>query len=73
MSYVIRMPNAIPGGQCWYNGSDGDPGRTLRLVNAAEFLSKALVEKKIAELRRKYPDRMFVIEPSPLEGVIEKE
>ena len=68
MSYVIRMPNAIPGGQCWYDGSKGDPGRTLRIINAAEFMSKSVVEKKISELRRDYPDVEFVIDPAP-EGI----
>lgn len=65
MSYVIRLPNAIPNGQCWYNGSDGDPGRTGNLMKAAEFMSKSAVGKKIAELRRQYPDVEFVVDPAP--------
>ena len=67
MSYVIRMPHAIPGGQCWYDGS----GRTCNLMKAAEFMSKSVVEKKISELRRDYPDVEFVIDPAP-EGLIGK-
>ena len=71
MSYVIRLPDAVPNGQCWYDGSSGDPGRTLRIINAAEFMSKKAVEKKIAELRLEYPDVEFVVDPAP-EGLIGK-
>ncbi len=65
MSYVIRLPKAIPNGQCWYDFSDGDPGRTGQIMKAAEFMSMAVAEKKLAELRKKYPDREFVIDPAP--------
>lgn len=62
MSYVIRLPKSIPNGQCWYDGSDGDPGRTGQIINAHKFISIAVAEKKLAELRKKYPNREFVID-----------
>ncbi len=65
MSYVIRLPNAIPNGQCWYDGSDGDPGRTGQIIKAAEFMSIDVAEKKLTELRKKYPNREFVVDPAP--------
>lgn len=62
--YVIRLPNAVPGGQCWYDGSVGD-GRTLRIQTAAEFMDKKSAENKLSELRSEYPDTLFVIDPAP--------
>lgn len=72
MSYVIRMPDAIPSGQCWYDGSNGDPGRTGQIMKAAEFMSMAVAEKNLSELRKKYPDREFVIDPAPegMKGIV---
>lgn len=65
MSYVIRLPNAIPFGQCWYADSDGDPGRTFRVAKAAEFMSLNSANKKLWALREEYPDVEFVIDPAP--------
>ncbi len=65
MSYVIRLPDAVPNGQCWYESDAGDPGRTGLILKAAEFMSMDVAEKKLAELRKKYPDREFVVDPAP--------
>lgn len=67
MSYVIRMPNAIPFGQCWYaDDSDGDHGRTFRVAKAAEFVSLSAANKKLRALRDEYPDVEFVVDPAPV-------
>lgn len=65
MSYVIRLPKAIPDGKCWYSGSEGDPGRTGDLTKAAEFMSLKIAEQELAKLKKAHPNRKFVIEPAP--------
>jgi len=46
----------------FYDGTDGDPGRTCRLENAKFFTSFDLAGEAVRKLEQDYPEKMFAIE-----------
>lgn len=72
MSYVIRLPDAVPNGQCWYDGSDvisGKLGIVKCIIRAAEYMSYDVAKSSKDRLMRMFPDHTFVIDPALPEGM----